>query len=60
MGELTKKIKGNVNEASGNSKQAVAEMTDNERLDREGKRQERKGEAQQFAGEVEGKLGNDI
>lgn len=60
MGELTKKIKGNANEASGNSKQAVAEMTDNERLGREGKRQERKGEAQQFGGEVEGKLGNDI
>ncbi|MBY6014668.1 CsbD family protein [Qipengyuania gaetbuli] len=60
MGELTEKIKGNANELSGNTKQAIAEMTDNERLEREGERQERKGEAQQFVGEVEGKLGNDI
>ena len=60
MGELTEKIKGNANEASGNTKQAVAEMTGNESLDREGKRQEVKGEAQQFKGEVEGQLGDDI
>lgn len=60
MGELTEKLKGNANELSGNTKQAVAEMTGNERLEREGERQERKGEAQQFAGEIEGALGNDI
>ena len=53
MGDLTEKIKGNVNEATGNTKQAVGEMTDNERLRRD-------GEAQQLKGEIEGALGNDI
>ncbi|MBX7541935.1 CsbD family protein [Qipengyuania sphaerica] len=60
MGELTEKIKGNANEMSGNTKQAVAEMTDDASLHQEGERQERKGEAQQFKGEIEGELGNDI
>ena len=60
MGELSEKIKGNANELSGNTKQAVAEMTGNDRLDREGERQERKGEAQQLKGEIEGQMGNDI
>ena len=46
MGELTEKIKGNANEMSGNTKQAVAEMTDDHSLERDGDRQERKGEAQ--------------
>lgn len=60
MGEFTEKLKGNANELAGNTKQAVAEMTGNERLRQEGERQERKGEGQQVAGEIEGKLGNDI
>ena len=60
MGELPEKIKGNANEMSGNTKQAVAEMTDDQSLEREGERQERKGEAQQFKGEIEGEFGNDI
>ena len=60
MGELTEKIKGNANEAAGNTKQAVADATNDPSLDQEGRRQERKGEAQQFKGEVEGELGNDI
>lgn len=60
MGELTEKIKGNTNEAIGNTKQAIADATNDPSLDREGRRQEAKGEAQQFAGEIEGELGNDI
>ena len=60
MGELSEKIKGNANEMSGNTKQAVAEMTNDHSLEREGEHQEPKGEAQQLKGEIEGELGNDI
>lgn len=60
MGELSEKIKGNANELSGNTKQAVADATDDPSLDQEGKRQEAKGEMQQLKGEIEGDLGNDI
>lgn len=56
MGELTEKIKGNVNEAIGEMKQE----SNNPETRAEGREQELKGEAQQFKGEVEGKLGNDI
>jgi len=56
MGELTEKVKGNVNEAIGEMKQ----KSDNPETRAEGRAQERKGEAQQFKGEVEGELGNDI
>ena len=45
MGELSEKIKGNANELSGNTKQAVGDATNNHSLEREGERQERKGEA---------------
>ncbi|RJY08363.1 CsbD family protein [Aurantiacibacter aquimixticola] len=56
MGELTDKIKGNVNEAVGEMKQ----KSDDPETRAKGDKQEAKGKAQQFKGEVEGKLGNDI
>jgi len=67
MGELTDKIKGNVNELVGKAKQAVAgDPADPQRthaddkLDAEGKAQELKGKGQQFVGKVKGALGDDI
>ena len=67
MGELTDKIKGNVNEAVGKAKQAMAGDADDpnrtrkdDRLEAEGAGQELKGKAQQFVGKVKGALGDDI
>lgn len=56
MGELTDKIKGNVNEAAGKIKQ---NSSDPETRD-EGAAQEVKGKAQQLGGKVKGALGDDI
>ena len=56
MGELTDKIKGNVNEAIGKVKQ----KSDNPNTRDEGVAQEGKGKAQQFIGKVKGVLGDDI
>ena len=56
MGELTDKIKGNVNEAIGKTKQ---KSDDPERRD-EGAAQEIKGKAQQLKGSVKGALGDEI
>ncbi|WP_271077588.1 CsbD family protein [Aurantiacibacter sp. MUD61] len=56
MGELTDKIKGNVNEAVGKAKQ----HSDDPETKAEGKQQEAKGKGQQFKGEVKGKMGDDI
>ncbi len=56
MGELTEKLKGNVNEAAGKVKQQSADP----RTRADGRDQEVEGKAQQFKGKVEGKLGNDI
>ena len=52
MGELTDKIKGNVNEAVGNAKQ---QSSDPETRD-EGAGQELKGKAQQLKGAVKGAI----
>ena len=67
MGELTDKIKGNVNEAVGKAKQAMAgdpgdpaRTRRDDELEAEGAGQELKGKAQQFAGQVKGALGDDI
>ncbi len=67
MGELTDKIKGNVNEAVGKVKQAMAGDADDpnrtrkdDQLEAEGAGQELKGKAQQFMGKVKGALGDDI
>lgn len=56
MGELTDKIKGNLNEAAGKLKQ----KSDDPEMRDEGERQEAKGKTQQFAGKVKGALGDDI
>ncbi|RYD46831.1 MAG: CsbD family protein [Sphingomonadales bacterium] len=56
MGELTDKIKGNVNEMAGKIKQ---QSNDPETRD-EGAAQEIKGKAQQTVGKVKGALGDDI
>ena len=56
MGELTDKIKGNVNEAVGKVKQ----QSDDPDTRDEGARQELKGKGQQFVGKVKGALGDDI
>lgn len=56
MGELTDKIKGNVNEAAGKLKQE----SNNPATRAEGQDQELKGKGQQFTGKVKGALGDDI
>ncbi len=56
MGELTDKIKGNLNEAAGKIKQKSDDPAERE----EGAKQEGKGKAQQFVGKVKGALGDDI
>ena len=67
MGELVDKVKGNVNEAIGKAKQAIAGDSNDpnhtqkdEDLKAEGAAQELKGKAQQVAGKVKGALGDDI
>ncbi len=49
MGNTKERMKGAADEAMGNIKQAVGDMTDNERLEAEGVAQERGGEARQEA-----------
>ena len=56
MGELTDKIKGNVNEAIGKVKQ----QSDNPETRDEGAAQEIKGKAEQTVGKIKGALGDDI
>jgi uncharacterized protein YjbJ (UPF0337 family) len=56
MGELTDKIKGNVNEALGKAKQ----QSDDPATRDEGAAQEIKGKGEQFMGKVKGALGDDI
>lgn len=56
MGELTDKIKGNVNEAIGKIKQ----QSNNPDTRDEGAAQEMKGKAEQTIGKVKGALGDDI
>ncbi|MDQ8755287.1 CsbD family protein [Sphingosinicella sp. LHD-64] len=56
MGELTDKIKGNLNEAAGKLKQQSKHPETRD----EGAAQEAKGKGQQFIGKVKGALGDDI
>ncbi len=60
MGEFTDKAKAAGNKVAGNVKEGIGKMTDNERLEAEGKAQQLKGSAQDVSGTVKGKLGNDI
>ncbi|WP_018261244.1 CsbD family protein [Methylobacterium sp. WSM2598] len=52
MSSTTDKLKGLANEAVGNAKQGVGQMTGNDKLVVEGKAQELKGEAQRAVGET--------
>jgi uncharacterized protein YjbJ (UPF0337 family) len=56
MGELTDKIKGNIDEVAGKVKQ----HSDDPETRDEGKAQEVKGKGEQFVGKVKGALGDDI
>lgn len=60
MGEFTDKAKAAGNKVAGNVKEGIGKLTDNERLEAEGKAQQVKGSAQDVSGTVKGKLGNDI
>ncbi len=60
MGELTDKIKGTVNEAIGNVKEAVGKHTDNDKLVAEGEAQQLEGKGDKVKGSVKGALGDDI
>jgi len=65
MGELTDKIKGNVNEAIGKAKQAIAgdpatRTPEDDKLAAEGAGQEMTGKGEQFKGSVKGALGDNI
>ena len=56
MGELTDKIKGNVDEAIGKAKQ----HSDDPATRDEGAGQEMKGKGEQLKGKAKGMLGDDI
>jgi uncharacterized protein YjbJ (UPF0337 family) len=52
MSGTTDKLKGLANEAGGNIKQGIGNVTGDEKLKAEGKAQELKGEAQQAVGDT--------
>ncbi|WP_374293896.1 CsbD family protein [Sphingomonas sp.] len=60
MGELTDKIKGNINEAVGKVKEAIGDHQNNPELKAEGQGQQVQGKGEQFKGKVKGALGDDI
>lgn len=60
MGELTDKVKAAGNKVAGSVKDGMGKVTDDPKLQAEGKAQKAKGAAQDVAGTVKGKLGDDI
>ncbi len=60
MGEFTDKMKAAGNKAAGKVKEEIGDMTDNQKLEAEGKAQQLKGSAQNVKGSVKGALGDDI
>lgn len=60
MGELTDKIKGNVDEVIGKAKQAIGGHQGDADLHDEGLAQEGKGKGEKLIGTVKGALGDDI
>lgn len=60
MGEFTDKMKAAGNKVAGKVKEEIGDMTDNERMEAEGKAQQAKGLAQDVKGSVKGTLGDDI
>ena len=60
MGELTDKTKAAGNKIAGGVKEVAGKVTDNERLEAEGKAQQLKCDVQNATGTVKGALGDDI
>jgi uncharacterized protein YjbJ (UPF0337 family) len=60
MGSTSDKISGLANEAAGNVKQGVGNLTGSDKLKAEGKAQEVKGEAQQAKGKAKDNVKNVI
>ncbi|MDR6145905.1 uncharacterized protein YjbJ (UPF0337 family) [Sphingomonas sp. SORGH_AS870] len=60
MGELTDKIKGNVNELVGKAKEALGEHNHDADLKAEGQAQQVEGKGQPVKGSVKGALGDNI
>ena len=60
MGEFTDKMKAAGNKVAGKVKEEIGDMTDNQKLEAEGKAQQVKGSAQDVKGSVKGALGDDI
>ena len=60
MGEMTDKAKAAGNKAAGSIKDGVGDMTNDSKMQAEGKAQKAKGSAQDISGTVKGKLGDDI
>ena len=60
MGEMADKVKAAGNKVAGNVKEGLGKLTDNERLEAEGKAQQAKGTAQDVSGSVKGSLGDKI
>ena len=60
MGEFTENVKGVTNEAIGNVKQGLGDLTDSAKLKREGEAQEAKGEAQYVKGDIKGAMGDHV
>ncbi|MBY0295667.1 MAG: CsbD family protein [Methylobacterium sp.] len=58
MSSTTDKIKGLANEAIGNVKQGIANVTGDEKLKAEGKAQELKGETQKTVGDAKDGIKN--
>jgi len=60
MGELTDKIKGNIEETIGKAKQVIGGHQGDSELHDEGVAQQAQGKGEQFKGKVKGALGDDI
>lgn len=60
MGEFTDKLAAAGNKLAGTIKEEVGELTNNAKLEAEGKAQQAKGSVQDMAGSVKGALGDDI
>lgn len=60
MGEFTDKLAAAGNKLAGTIKEEIGELTNNAKLEAEGKAQQAKGSVQDVAGSVKGALGDDI
>ena len=60
MGEFTDKMAAAGNKVAGKVKEEIGDLTDNQKLEAEGKAQQLKGSAQDVQGSVKGALGDDV